>query len=396
MYPCHASIFIAQSKVELMGIGLITNMFLRLFAAVIFALFLGGLPSRRLETDRIRISILFCVGTLLFAQAIYLNHPLITFLEGSVGLAALFMLCALFARAIIDRETRPYSTLAAVSTCCGLLLAAGAALWAIWVATLYCAASLFLDRRPTRHWQWLNDAIQSVLPQARALMNQRRFSRGSSRSLQPALYITCATVFAGSFGIALFGLDERISNQLRSAMIAIVPEMRIATHLADASILIPFCILIAVLLFRRNRPYVLFPAMAILSWSFGEAATLLLKHMFGRPRPYLLTEHAAHAIGALQLHWIGGETGRGYLGFPSGHSTAFFAVAWVFVNLPNCKTRVKLGLLSAAILLSLGRVILDQHYIADIIASGAIGIVIAQVLMDWVAGRLAITNHRTS
>ena len=93
-----------------------------------------------------------------------------------------------------------------------------------------------------------------------------------------------------------------------------------------------------------------------------------LKHLVDRPRPL-----AGRLIAGLPAPSLGLEIDS----FPSGHATSVFAVATVF-GAYYPALRVPLYLLAAAI--ALGRVYLVRHYVSDILAGAALGIVCAAYL----------------
>jgi membrane-associated phospholipid phosphatase len=97
-----------------------------------------------------------------------------------------------------------------------------------------------------------------------------------------------------------------------------------------------------------------------------------LKIVFGRARPYL---------------WLAGDnSGFGFFrysakfaSFPSGHTTTSFAAALALgILLPHYKP----WFLLAALLIGLSRIILDVHYLSDVIAGALLGAVVAVLLVN--------------
>lgn len=94
------------------------------------------------------------------------------------------------------------------------------------------------------------------------------------------------------------------------------------------------------------------------------------KHLFGRPRPRL----------ALPSDEYFGPTFQSdLLSFPSGHATTSFAVAGALsVFYPRLAWLFYL----LAALISLGRVVGNSHYLSDVLAGAALGLVVG-----WPVGR---------
>lgn len=95
-----------------------------------------------------------------------------------------------------------------------------------------------------------------------------------------------------------------------------------------------------------------------------------LKTAVGRARPYLME-------GAFSFHPL---TFRGkWHSFPSGHSAAAWAVA---TSLASCSKNRYLDLVFYVLAsgVSVSRVLLDKHYISDVVAGGLIGYFIAKTI----------------
>ena len=99
----------------------------------------------------------------------------------------------------------------------------------------------------------------------------------------------------------------------------------------------------------------------------------VVKILFGRARPYL---------------WLAGDDSgfeffrysAKFASFPSGHTTTSFAAALVFgILLP----RYKPWFLLAALLIGVSRIVLDVHYLSDVIAGALLGIAVAILLGKW-------------
>lgn len=89
----------------------------------------------------------------------------------------------------------------------------------------------------------------------------------------------------------------------------------------------------------------------------------LLKNWVARPRPYTL-----YPFDLLI------DKNPEY-SFPSGHTSAAFAAAWmVYMN----KKRLGIYMVTLATLMGLSRIYLFMHYPTDVIAGGLVGILIAE------------------
>jgi membrane-associated phospholipid phosphatase len=113
----------------------------------------------------------------------------------------------------------------------------------------------------------------------------------------------------------------------------------------------------------------------LLAHGLVASIVLVLKHAVGRPRPRLM-----HGNGSL----LGPSWDEGLDSFPSGHTSASFAVATV---LARHFPRGTWLFYSAATLVGLSRVLRGSHYPTDVLAGVALGVlagaVIASPLRQW-------------
>jgi undecaprenyl-diphosphatase len=100
--------------------------------------------------------------------------------------------------------------------------------------------------------------------------------------------------------------------------------------------------------------------------ALGLAVAAVLGRVIDRPRPFaahhdivLLVPHAADA------------------GMPSDHATAAFAIA---VAVLTVHRRAGLIVLAGAVVLAVGRVFLGVHYLGDVVAGAALGVLAALVV----------------
>jgi len=128
------------------------------------------------------------------------------------------------------------------------------------------------------------------------------------------------------------------------------------------------CVALAVLArcLRRSR---LHDAASLAAAAFVSAGLVeyMLKHVFDRPRP----DAGRIAAGLLGPAFTTEDS------FPSGHATSVFAVATVFAAYYPALRWPLYGLAAA---IALGRVYLERHYVSDILAGAALGVVFAVCL----------------
>lgn len=152
------------------------------------------------------------------------------------------------------------------------------------------------------------------------------------------------------------------------------------THLGDG---IMFGVLIILFFLLKDK-------MMSLTYAVTGILTLLATHFFkkiifkGTPRPVEL-------IGEAKLHLIEGVKMAHWNSFPSGHTTTAFAIATVLIY----STRnfyLQFLYLVLAILAGFSRVYLSQHFMMDILAGSALGILVGLGGMKIVA----LINKRNS
>ncbi|MDD8020361.1 MAG: phosphatase PAP2 family protein [Acidobacteriota bacterium] len=106
------------------------------------------------------------------------------------------------------------------------------------------------------------------------------------------------------------------------------------------------------------------------------------KIAFGRARPYT-------SEGSLSFHPF--TLQRQWQSFPSGHSTAVWAVATTLAFRTD-RSYLKALLYSLAAGVSLSRVILDKHFASDVVASSLLGYYIGQKIGHKAAGQANSLN----
>ena len=113
---------------------------------------------------------------------------------------------------------------------------------------------------------------------------------------------------------------------------------------------------------------VLSVVLAAMTFASAGLAEFTLKHLVGRPRP---------DTGLAAAGLFGPSFATDIDSFPSGHATSVFAVAAVFAAY---YPRLRWPLYGLAAAIALGRVYLERHYVSDIVAGAALGLVFAAYL----------------
>lgn len=111
--------------------------------------------------------------------------------------------------------------------------------------------------------------------------------------------------------------------------------------------------------------------------SVGGIAAQLLKHIIGRARPRLIEAFGPYHFDMLSMK-------NSLASFPSGHSTTAFSMA---VALGLIAPRLRVALFGLATAIALSRVVVQAHYVSDIVAGGALGVVSALLVARFFADR---------
>jgi len=103
----------------------------------------------------------------------------------------------------------------------------------------------------------------------------------------------------------------------------------------------------------------------------------IIKRVIGRARPYV----GGQADPFLYGRWVWRPD---YASMPSGHATTAFAAA-IAVGL--LWPRLRPVMLIYALIIAVSRIVLDAHYLSDVIAGAFVGCVGALLVRDWFARR---------
>ena len=134
--------------------------------------------------------------------------------------------------------------------------------------------------------------------------------------------------------------------------------------------LAPSLLLFLFFTFVKKNPYLAHKLLFLFSSvAVSGAINMLLKMLLGRHRPAMYEAHDLYGFDFFEYSSF-------HLSFPSGHTNTVFAVAMVFYFWFPKKA---LWIFTAAVIISLSRVVIAKHYLSDVIAGAFVAIVIAFV-----------------
>lgn len=153
-------------------------------------------------------------------------------------------------------------------------------------------------------------------------------------------------------GSILIWIQENLRGVMDSFMV-------FYTHLGDGGVLwLAICVVMCIFSETRRTGY-----MALSSMAFGVICTnVILKNVFNRVRPYEVVSGLSTLIGAQHDS-----------SFPSGHTTAAFAVAMIVARYAPERWMIA-GVSVLAILMAFSRLYVGVHYPSDIIGGILVGI----------------------
>ena len=118
---------------------------------------------------------------------------------------------------------------------------------------------------------------------------------------------------------------------------------------------------------KRNRQASISALFLFTTTAVSGLVADLLKFIFGRARPNMLLEQGIFGFSGLQ-------TAHDWTSFPSGHSTTALCVA---VTLSLLLPRFRAIFIPAGVIIALSRMVLDQHYLTDVVAGSMLGVATA-------------------
>ena len=208
---------------------------------------------------------------------------------------------------------------------------------------------------------------------------------------QNAVFISLSLMLVAALGLALLCLPKGELHLLLCDHHTPARDVffRYYTHVAEW---VPYVVCVALLLFSRIGNGVFASTAMLLSTLF----TQVTKHIFVAPRPLTwFTEHMPD----IQLPLVEGVRMNNWYSFPSGHTTSFFALAFVLCILLTRNTResrasrasrnttplLQVGLFLLAALGGYSRIYLCQHFALDVfggILSGLIAGIISYAIFS--------------
>ena len=153
-------------------------------------------------------------------------------------------------------------------------------------------------------------------------------------------------------------------------------------------------------------PYII--VVLLLFYSYGWAViaalgqlgatltTQILKHIVNAPRPKTFFEDNFPDL-IPQLHWVEGVNMHSWFSFPSGHTTAFFAMFFL-LSLLACEKKsisqawlilIQILCFLLAALGGYSRIYLSQHFTADVLAGTIVGVLLTALFycLPWPMNR---------
>lgn len=136
-----------------------------------------------------------------------------------------------------------------------------------------------------------------------------------------------------------------------------------------------YCALAIVLIWKTRRSAAYRHLTLFLSIAVAGLSANVLKLLFNRARPPLLFTDGSFGFRpfTFNLEFL-------WQSFPSGHSTTGLAIA---VAGSLVWPRLRWVMWPIGLSIALGRVAYNVHYVSDVIAGGALGIVAALLVHDW-------------
>ncbi len=191
---------------------------------------------------------------------------------------------------------------------------------------------------------------------------------------QNAIFIGLSLILVVVLGLALLYIPQGELHLLLCDRHTLARDIfyRYYTHVAEW---FPYVVCVALLLFSSIGNGVFASSAMILS----ALSTQILKHIINAPRPVTWFEMF---LPETQLPLVEGVKMNHWFSFPSGHTTSFFALAFVvcilFTSSPRIptlpKSLVQILLFALAALGGYSRIYLSQHFAIDVFAGVVVGV----------------------
>jgi len=190
-----------------------------------------------------------------------------------------------------------------------------------------------------------------------------------SRGLKRALWLTLAALLG--FGLSYFFLDEAVAFFFRQADPILRRVFAAITRLGEGIVyFVPLGIAIAWGLWAKRDAVVTRAGFVFAALAIPGLLADIAKPVFARARPSLLFED-----GIFGFTWSGAHADR--WSFPSGHAITVTALA---VSLYAIYPRLWPVYATLALLVAASRIVIDAHYLSDVIAGAYFGFVAAWAL----------------
>lgn len=182
--------------------------------------------------------------------------------------------------------------------------------------------------------------------------------------------LTLATAILGSVSYAF--IDQPLARYFHDSSPILRAIFAAITRLGEGGVyLIPLAVLLLAALWRRRAALAWRAGFVFAAIAISGLLTDILKPVFGRARPNLLFEQ--HLFG---FTWSGPHADR--WSFPSGHSVTIMALAAALYAIypPAWPAYAALALAVMA-----SRVVIDAHYLSDVVAGGYLGFIVTWALI---------------
>lgn len=180
--------------------------------------------------------------------------------------------------------------------------------------------------------------------------------------------------------VSYYALDQAVAASLAGALYqGVKPLFRVLSHLGDAGIYIAAGALLWLWarLARGGDRVRQFGLLLMAGVAAGAGGAELLEYLLGRARPDLLISAGTYGFFPLKF-------AHHFNSFPSSHAAAAFAAATVLTFIwPRGRTLF----FALAALAALSRVMLNAHFISDVIGGAFVGGALALVVCVWLARR---------
>jgi len=198
-------------------------------------------------------------------------------------------------------------------------------------------------------------------------------------------FLTLALIGLALSLLSIWLVDYPLAPKVAALSVGHEMLWEIITDMGDSKYMGMLMLLLWVIAFvlgKKDPSNPLFPAlrakaMIIVAVVVGSGiAAMILKVIVGRPRPYTgEIAFAPFTFGSAHASW------------PSGHTTSAFAFA-VAVGLAFPKLRWPM--LALAALTGFSRMVLDKHYLGDVIIGATIGTLGAVLIYNWLRPKLGL------